>query len=238
MYKRISHNIVEEHFEHPATLPMSVVGACNTGTMYMGGFGGTGTTYQHVMQVPAGHTLAKIEKDSAIVWSVLSSRIRNLVISITSGDKDVDVLVRRVSGDIAKIGLLLVNAYDDNTVATFNRLLESVAVSLVGVITNINSGRDTSSSLEKLRSDTMAFAEFVSINPSWPVSVVNFILVSMEDLYIAQAKHRVNKEWAAAIDAADAAYDLIVVNQPNSYPSFSDIFAAGIFDANTKKQSM
>jgi hypothetical protein len=53
----------------------------------------------------------------------------------------------------------------------------------------------------------------------------------MEELYIAQTRHRIKKEWEQGVDAADKAYRIIVVNQENGDPSFSDIFSGGIIDA-------
>lgn len=96
----------------------------------------------------------------------------------------------------------------------------------------IKADLDTTLAMEKLYTDTTAFAEFLAnVNKNWPVELIYNIFTTMEDLYIAQATHRLKKEWADGVLAADTAYNNIVVKQENGDPSFADIFSAGISDA-------
>jgi hypothetical protein len=214
MYKKISHTIVEEHFNHP-----SVLGEVNKRSKDF--------------QIYTFPLLKQIEKDSINGWAQLSWRIRSLVISITSGDKDIDLLEIRMASDIDNIAKILRSTYGDTGVITFTRLLNNLMLSLVGVITDVNANTDTTVSMATLNDDTKAFADFLeSVNSQWPASAVIDIFTQMENLYMLQTTSRMNKEWAAGVDAADTAYNIIVIEQSNGDPSFADIFSSGIIGSN------
>jgi len=214
MYKKVSHTIVEEHFNHP-----SVLGEVNKRSKDF--------------QIYTFPILKHIEKDSINGWAQLSWRIRSLVISITSGDKDIDLLEARMARDIDNIAEILRSTYGYSDVITFTKLLNNLMLSLVSVLIDINADNDTTVSMATLNDDTKEFADFLeSMNSEWSSNVVMDIFTQMENLYMLQAKFRMKKEWADGVDAADEAYSIIVVKQPNGDPSFADIFSSGIIRPN------
>jgi len=232
MYKKITHHIVEEHYDHPAIVPATVYN-CSTGTVM--GYHTTGTVVKpkdfNIYNIEG---LKQLEKDSINAWARLSGRIRSLVISITEGDKDIDILKSQISTDITELGRLVETAYGEAGSKKFMELLGTVATTLIDVLAAIKSDATTATArlTAKLQNDTAAFAEFLaSVNPAWPADAVMAIFGRMEELYMAQTRHRIKKEWEQGVDAADKAYSIIVVNQENGDPSFSDIFSGGIIDA-------
>ena len=220
MYKKVSHTIVEEHFDHPGVLPKGMK------------YDTTNETSKD-WQIYTFPRLKQIEKDSINRWAQLSWRIRSLVISITSGDKDIDLLEARMASDIDNIAEILKPTYGNSDVTIFTELLNALMISLVTVLMDINADNDTTISLAKLNDDTKAFADFLeSINSEWPSSVIIDIFTQMENLYIDQARSRIKKEWANGVAAADNAYDIIVVEQDDGGSSFADIFSSGIIRPN------
>lgn len=229
MYKKITHHIVEEHYDHPMAVDLkNKTDATNKPIVSpKPKLGDTKKVKDY--QIYTYPVLKQIEKHSIHTWSLLNNRIRNLVISITSGDDDVDLLVKRAVSDIDMISSLLVPVYGDVAAKKFNDLLTAVATSLVGVLMRLKAGKDTTDEMTKLKDDTTTLAEFAyKANPMWMTDVVTDILTKMEDLYITQAKSRLAKDWAAGIKAADDAYNLMVIGQDNGDASFADIYAAGI----------
>jgi hypothetical protein len=231
MYKKITHHIIEEHYDHPLAAELKqkteiinkpIVPYKNTPKSKLD----KKTKDYQIYTYPV---LKQIEKDSINAWSLLNGRIRSLVISITDGSDDVDSLMERAVSDIEMISSLLKPVYGDAAAKKFNDLLTAVATSLVNAIVRLKAGKDTTDEMSKLKDDTKTLAEFAyKANPMWMTDVVTDILTKMEDLYITQAKSRLMKEWKAAVKAADDAYNLMVVKQDNGDASFADIYAAGI----------
>jgi len=229
MYKKITHHIIEEHYDHPMAVELKNKTDTTTKPIVSPKPKAGDTKKVKDYQIYTYPVLKKIEKDSINAWSLLNWRIRSLVISITSGDEDIDLLMKRAASDIDMISSLLVPVYGDIAAKKFNELLYTIVDSLVGVLVRLKAGKDSKDEMSKLTDATKAFAEFVyKANPMWMTDVVTDIFTKMENLYITQAKSRLAKEWAAGVKAADDAYNLMVVKQDNGDASFADVYSAGI----------
>jgi len=229
VYKKILTTIQEEHFDE---MPISRSSTTKVETAKTNPKTSENSTHKPKdIQIYNFPELKQLEKDSINYWAQLSWRIRSLVISITSGDEDVDVLELRMKKDIEHIGSLLESKYGDDMTITFNALLTAVCLSLMDVIYVVEAGRDITDTKEKMHQSIMSLAEFMtSLNLLWPTDAIHNIIMEMGNLYIKQAKNRVIKDWPAAIEAADNAYNLIVIQQDNGDPSFADIYSFGIIN--------
>ena len=260
MYKKITHQIVEEHFAHPIaaelktnvdkTKPKSEVD-------YLGRVLDPIThkpmidkkTGKYVYAVkpmlhpdkktnpkPKGYIeyynlspLSQVEKDSLNYFGQLAWRIRSLVISTTSGDKDIDLLKTRMAGDIDNISKIVEEVYGTDASTQFSKLLNEVTLNLIDVITLVNQDVDTTDSMKKLNDSNVALGNFLEkANSKWPSKTVSDLLSQIENLYIMQTISRMKKEWEAGVAAADNAYDIFVVKQDDGGPSLADIFSHGI----------
>lgn len=230
MYKKIVHNIIEEHYDHPMAMELKKTTEQNGYIVTPQPKPKSGnTTQSNGYRIHTFPNLRKVEKDSITAWSLLSWRIRSLVISITEGDDDVDLLMTRAGSDIDMISSLLEPVYGESAAKKFNELLYAIVASLVEVLYKIKKNEDTVDAMSILKDNTQSFAEFAyKANPMWMTDVVTDIFTKMEELYITQAKSRLMKEWMAGVRAADDAYNLMVVKQDNGDASFADIYAAGI----------
>ena len=263
MYKKITHHIVEEHFDHPiaAELKSKIEKKSKATIDYMGRvmdpltgkpaidpstgeFVYADTNISKAKSHPAKKTntkpksyieiydlspLSLIEKHSLNRWSCLNTRIRSLVISITEGDDDLDLLKARMADDITKISELLVECYGQDAATTFSKLLSDVVLSLADVLMLVKADKDTTKAMTIMADATKALGDFAeAANSAWPSKAVVGIFTQVENLYIMQAISRIKKEWAAGVQAADDAYNIMVVGQDDGSPSFADIFSAGL----------
>jgi hypothetical protein len=93
----------------------------------------------------------------------------------------------------------------------------------------VKADKDTTKAMTVMADATKALGDFAeAANSSWPSKAVVDIFTQVENLYIMQAISRIKKEWAADIQAADDAYNIIVAGQDSGSPGFADIFSAGI----------
>lgn len=263
MYKKITHHIVEEHFDHPiATELKAKIEKKSKATIdYMGRVIDPLTgkpaidprTGEYVyaetniskpkyqsdkkskeknkswIEIYDYSPLSLIEKRSINRWACLNWRIRSLVISITEGDDDIDLLKTRMADDISKISELLIGCYGQDAANTFSKLLSDVVLSLADVLMLVKADKDTTKAMTVMADATKALGDFAeAANTAWPSKAVVDIFTQVENLYIMQAISRIKKEWSAGVSAADNAYDIMVVEQDNGDPSFADIFSAGI----------
>jgi len=225
MYKKITHTIVEEHFDHPATLPGDM--NCDVTPSYY-------SNNRRAMAPFTNPEATQIIKDSLSYWGQLCSRLRSLVISITEGDKDIDLLKTRLAGDVGEIAKIVERIYGKGGADKFKELVMYIGTTLVDILTSIRADSEslTNKLKMKLADEISALAEFLgSVNEAWPASAVKSIFTLFTDLYIEQALNRIAKQWTAGVEAADKAYNLMVVKQPPGGPSFADIFANGLISA-------
>jgi hypothetical protein len=257
MYKKITHHIVEEHFDHPIAteLKAKIERKSKTAVDYMG------RVLDPITNQPAIDPLtgkfiyanlnvgkpkaymksydfssSQIEKDSISYWSQLAWRIRSLVVSITSGSNDVDSLKTQLVIDIDNITSIVSKCYGKDAAAQFKTLLVGVALALADVLIKIKDDKDTTDTMKVLADATKSLGDFLeTASTLWPSTAVVDILTQVENSYIMQAIARMKKEWEAGDSAADEAYNILVVKQDNGSLSFADIFSAGIIDCMEKK---
>jgi hypothetical protein len=262
MYKKITHHIVEEHFDHPiaAELKKKIDKTKPTATIdyrgrvidpvtgkpaidpRTGDFVYADTNVSKPKSKPKSYiksydfSSSQIEKDSIRYWSHLAWRIRNIVTSITSGSADTDSLKTQLVSDIDDITGIVSECYGVEAAAKFKTLLTSVALALADVFVQIKNDKDTTDAMKILADATKSLGDFLeTANSKWPSTTVVDILTQVENSYIMQAISRMKKEWELADSAADGAYKILVVKQDNGDRSFADIFSAGIIDCMETK---
>ena len=233
MYKKITHHIVEEHFDHPIAAELkSRIDKTNKTTPINKKNNTKPKGYIEVYDCSS----EKTQKDSISYWSQLAWRIRSLVVSITSGSTDIDSLKTQLVADIDNISNIVSLCYGKEAASQFKTLFIAVALSLADVLVKIKNDEDTTDAMKILADDTKSLGDFLeSANSLWPSTAVVDILTQVENSYIMQAISRMKKEWEAADSAADGAYNILVVKQENGNSSFADIFSSGIIDCMETK---
>lgn len=213
MYKKITHNIIEEHFDHPIATKIK----------------------QSNDRKPKGWTVYSYEEkpiylmDSINGWSKVSCRLGQLVVSITNGDEDTDDLMKHFDKDISKVSDMLKYDYGSEVSIAFANSISTVFQSLINVVVAIKNNDDTTELMATMDSETVKFSELVeSVNPEcWPKDVVYKVFSSIQQLYITQARSRLEKDWPISITAANDAFDIMSVCVMERH-SFAWHFASGL----------
>ena len=206
MYKKITHNIVEEHYDRP-----------------MG--------YWHHADENMGYgMISQFERDSIHAWAKIVWELRSLIIDITGQLGSADELETRLLLNAAEVGELLTPYYDAVTVIEFNTALARVLTDIVSLIKATTSGLDTADLQMACDASIQSFAQLLhSVNPgSWLVATIVDVFTALKDLCIVQTQARMVRDWMTGINAADSAYDLMVGGNQRGMRGFADIFSQGI----------
>jgi hypothetical protein len=139
-----------------------------------------------------------------------------------------------LANDISELAKIVEQVYGMDGANKFKELVGEITNTLVDIITSIRADSETLTNKLKIKlaDEINALGDFLgSVNASWPAGAVKSIFTTFTDLHIQQAENRIAKQWSAGVDAADKAYNLMVIKQPNGGPSFADIFANGLISA-------
>jgi hypothetical protein len=212
MYKKITHHIVEEHFEHPMSAHIK---ALNDGCI--------------VPPPPPQLSMEKIysfRSDTRALLAKYFWRIRSYIVSVLDSGADEAALQERISRDISKLGQVLVPYYGTDAAATFTRLMVAYTTGVLAQVKAVNEGLDTAVLNDKTTADIDALAKCLAeINPdNWPEAAVAKILSKLTSSWIDQAMARKQSDWISDFLAADEAQGTFITDTN----SFSDIFVNGI----------
>jgi hypothetical protein len=209
MYKRITHNIIEEHYDHPMVIPGNVK---------------TKTT-----KIAYNPALTPIQAESVAKWAEFSWRVRQFINSTFINPSDADYMKTRVFSDIQDLGQTFIKYFNVDDANRFVELLTAMTNTLMDIVFKINTKKDTAPDIAKLRNNVRQLSEFLSSKSShWPAGTVENILNQVLDLYILQAEYLEKNERIQADSAGNRAYRIIAVNQENGDLSFADIFSTGL----------
>lgn len=214
MYKKITHNIIEEHFDHPMAVEIK-----------------RGAGYDTKTTLDLSTRSASVFKDHVHrAFTKLDNRIRSYIISAISAGEDLPILEKYLIDDVGRIGYSIKTYFAPEDATAFNQSLTTLIVSVGNIVKAIKAGRDTKELRLTLANSLNDFATLLSsINPShWEKTSVLSILSKLADTWISEAEARYKKEWAIDLAAADEAHNILVAGKPDGTRGFADIFANGI----------
>lgn len=216
MYKKITHNIVEEHFDHPIATKIKQSNERKPKGWY-------------VYEYDTKHDSQGHHMDSVIAWAKLSFRLREIIKSIINDYNDIDDLMKQFDVDISNISNLLKENYSEGVATAFYDGAATVFQSLINVIAGLKEGSDVSAAMELLNTNTTEFAQLLdSVNPEkWPKDTVYQKFSLIHQAYINYAKNLINREWNFSIQNADDAFDIIAVCRLDRH-SLAYYFASGL----------
>lgn len=224
MYKRISHNIVEEHFDHPAA-PELKSKLANT----------------HGSEHP------KRSGSNNREWAVLNrdisnfvGHVRNYVVSEIQSADDVDYIKNQVLSDVTDISRTIEKHYATNVSDAVLMHLTSVVTSLVSLIAAAKSAKD----IEPYKTIVLSHvAELATVladaNPSkWGL---NANVKGYLDQYVGYLAEQINarlaQDWAADEMAMTRANNLMCNGPVLSgvlvgKPDFEHVYRSGLMYHN------
>jgi len=208
MYKKITHNIIEEHFDHPLAMEMkSTMSQTRTGP-------GTKPT--------ASSAAEQFRTQATATWTTLGWRLRNLIESIWHDGGDIGTINDQISKDIKNIRNGLTPYFTSGSLGNFEIGLETLVTDLANEIKAVKSGKDTRELELKTTAAITNIAEYLeSINPKyWPKPAVVDIFTSLKNHYIDQVKFKLKRDWSSDIDSLNKSIAVLT--------RFADIFSSGV----------
>jgi hypothetical protein len=219
MYKKVTHTIVEEHFDHPmATEIKKMVDCLATGTNTV-----SAVNYNQAI---------KFRLDNRNYFSRLQAKIRNYVLNLLDPRDDV-IITNMVWEDLSKtidsLGDLIVPYYGSAAGMAFSKLLKEYLMAAGDHIKAMRAGKDTTELAAKCAKTIDDIANFLSkANPvNWPAAAVTKIFTDYKNALIAQADAVIKKDIAAQTVAENHQQDILLGN-PIGEVGFSDVFSTGI----------
>lgn len=208
MYKKITHNIVEEHYDHPLAMEMK-------STMEM-------TRTDSGFKSTASSAAEQFRTQANSAWTTLGWRLRNLIESVWHDGGDLGAISDQLTKDIKNIRSGLTPYFSSGSLGNFEIGLETLVTDLANEIRAIKSGKDNRDLELKTTAAVANLAEYLeSINPKyWPKAAVVDIFTSLKNHYIDQVKFKLKRDWPADIDALNKAISALT--------RFADIFSSGI----------
>jgi len=215
MYKKITHNIVEEHFDHPLAMEIK-------STMSQ-------TRTDPIIKSTASLAEEQFRRQANAMWTTLGWRLRNLVESVWHDGGDLGAINDQISKDIKNIRNGLTPYVSEESLGSFEIGLQALVTDLANEIKAVKSGKDTRDLESKTMVAIVNLAEYLeSVNPkNWPKAAVVDIFTNLKNLYLDQVKFKMKRDWPADIDALNMSIATLT--------RFADIFSSGIINEFPKK---
>jgi hypothetical protein len=230
MYKIITHNIKEEHYDHPMTAEYGMTTHANT-KPHM----------QHLSSMSNEITLSPISVEFRMNVRSLFSRFfwrtREYLVSLLDDRESSDV-ESELYNNIDNIGSFIDPYYGTTIANDFNNSMKDVIKNVIFVVRDFKSGKELMTSKTRLSESINTLANFLNrINPTqWPHSAVVAIFSDLTNNWLEQISSRKNKDWIGDMMSVDKNEDLMLSGDPQTgSPSFSEIFSKGIIAENQQR---
>lgn len=241
MYKRISHEIVEEHFDHPAVLPTQLTTGANL--MYMprptvsngngtnGSLAITDPLPAYVMTEPT----MLFRMDSRTLWSKYAWGLLNFGISLNNKIPGTEAVEARAINNASNIGEIITPYYGVTAGTRVADLLAGVVQIGIDAFKAIKDGERVTTIVllwDPVINDLVDYLN--DLNPNnWPKELLKDYFNNLVKFWIDEATARNAKDIAGAELAIDRINRLVIIGTANSTPShksssLADVFSRGI----------
>ena len=221
MYKKITHNITEEHFAHPAIMPDHIT---DKKTVKMG-------------QLPAyvmNDMTMLMRMDARSAWGKWAWSLFNYAISLNGNLPGTPQVKSRLNKNAALLGEFIIPYYGLTSAHLLTEGL--VAIGDIGVeyVNAIKEGQPTGAILAKW---TPAIESLVTVmnqlNPgSWPKQLLSDIMTDVVKTWVDLLKARAMMDLVADEIAIDHLDKIVITGLPDhvrhGFSSLADIFSGGI----------
>ena len=221
MYKKITHNITEEHFAHPAIMPKHV----------------SDNTRVKMGQLPAyvmNDTTMLMRMDARSAWGKWAWSLFNYAISLNGNLPGTAQVKSRLNKNAALLGEFIIPYYG----LTASHLLTEglTAIGDVGVeyVNAVKEGQPTEAILAKWTPLIESLVTVMNqLNPaSWPKQLLSDIMTDVVKTWIDLLKARAMMDLVADEIAIDHLDKIVITGLPDhvkhGFSSLADIFSGGI----------
>jgi hypothetical protein len=213
MYKKITHTIVEHHYNHPMTLAMANLHPHGT----------------HIKSMATASS-AQFGQDVFDAFHDYLVNMRNYLIAILNATPDQSFIASLIVNDITNIINVADGRIDNNTKAALTTFLTAIKENLYNITTALKAGQDITAFESDYNTAVDKFAQVLStLKPKiWPSATIKDIFTNLNQRWVAQIKSRLSQNWTVDLSALNYASDLMLNAGINQRPGFAEIFASGL----------
>lgn len=229
MYKKISHNIVEEHYAEPRSASRPQASSLNQ--LNDGSLGLHDSLPSYVMN----ETSLNFRMDARSLWAKYTWGLLNYGISLNGSLPSTDLVEARVIKNAIAIGDFMTPYYGVTTGERVAKLLAGIGQVGIDVVKATKEHESLSTLMSMWETLIGQLAElFNEINPNnWPESLISDYFLNLTKYWTKQIIARDNKDEVADEAAIEHLYKVVVIGFSNSVPShkissLSDAFSRGI----------
>lgn len=227
MYKKITHNIVEEHFDHPATLPKNMLSHSMSAPVKAG-------------QLPSyvmNEETMRFRMDSRSAWAKWVWSLLNYSISLNGNLPGTDQVKGRMHKNAVALGDFMIPYYGlsaSRAVTTALIAIDDIGMHYVEALKNNVSAEELAKIVESWKSYIANLAKlFNELNPNnWPELTVADIFTALVQGWQDELTARAKGDLIADEIAIDYLNKLVVTGVPDhvtgGYSSLADLFSRGI----------
>jgi hypothetical protein len=229
MYKKVSHNIVEEHFAQPAGMEIPNPPKSKYIPHADDSIGLTDELPQYVLN----ENTMLFRMDCRSAWQKWVYSLMNYAVSLNGNLPGTDQVKGRMHKNAVAIGDMLIPYYGP----TSGRLVGTslIAIDDIGMhyVEALKKGEPTEEIVASWAPFVDDFASVMNqLNPNnWPVSLITDIMLALVQAWQDQLTARANGDFTADEIAIDTIAKLIITGIPDhgkGYDSLADIFSRGI----------
>ena len=228
MYRRISHNILEEHFDSPKN-------SSKTGDDFIRpGNGSLGINDPLPSYVMNEDTML-FRMDSRSAWAKYAWSLLNYGISLNNNLMATDQVEARMLKNAYALGESLVPYYGITAGTRLGEILASIAKTGADVVKAVKDKKPLDPFKVKWQADIDELSRFLnSLNPNnWPIDLLKDYFTSLTNLWTDQIIARGSNNPTADDVAIEKLNKLVVTGITNSSPkhkasSLADIFSRGV----------
>lgn len=225
MYKTVTHDIREEHYDHPAMLPDDIKSSFDKN--------------RSIDVVLPGAVINErtmiFRMDSRTLWTRYALGMINYTVSDLGGLPNTDKVEANLSRNAAAVGNYFIPYYGISAGTKIGDILSAMCKNGVKVFNSLKSGsKDIEVFKEIWYREANVLAEYLNeLNPSqYPTDLITEMLVNLTNFWIDDFRARITKDFAADAIALDNILKVAVIGIPNhinrGYSSIADILSRGI----------
>jgi hypothetical protein len=232
MYKKITHNITEEHFAHPSAH------AIKSSIEKLHGYGPDHSLVNPPILPPSKVTLTPeviLYNNSKKMWHDFLWIVRNSIVSAMDDMPDQLSVASQFEKEIISMGDFVRPFYGEDFATKFMAHLKGLVSNLIDIAKAIRLNKDTTilKAINAKHIEDIA-ALLNMVNPSgWPTVVITERLTAATNAWIQQLITRGKKDYSTEMKEMTNAYNALLQSPTKTSESMymhglSDIFANGI----------
>jgi hypothetical protein len=232
MYKKIQHNIVEEHFD-------------NIAAYQCGGNANVAMTARHIgannlfspiiiENTPAAVAFREASRDFSTRYVTY---LRSYLVAKLGGNIEEAASIKQMfekfyPTELAKIYSSMLSVDEGDRVSRQFKILSDGVISLIDAVSE---GKDINEALTTIRKQYEDYSSILnSLLPDWDKNLLNDLFRDYVNTFVDQITSRNKKDWSSDQTALARTYELMVSGTPRN-ASFADIISKGFIQRNTPR---